>query len=287
VAKAVAVIAIASFCAVLAREDSRAWGPPQSLCTLDNAQVNESSGLAASGLAAGVFFTHNDSGDTARFFRFDRKGSVDATYSLKGAIAVDWEDMARATVDGTSYLYLADVGDNAERRETVTIYRVEEPTTDGTQTIEKYQTYALKYPDRPHNCEALFVTSNGDMWVVTKNAGGVSKVFVQKKPAASGAYTFLHVADIEIDTGGFGGKLVTAADVSPDGKYVVLRTYSAALEFAAPAKFADWTKSKPTAIRLALEIQGEAITYSKDGLALVTTSEFAPCPVSLVALIRN
>ena len=125
-------IAIAvAFCVVLAQEQGRAWAQPQELCTITDERVDESSGVAPSQLTAGVFFTHNDSGDKPRFFRFQKSGKVDGVYELKDAKATDWEDMASATVNGKPYLYFGDVGDNAESRSDVTIYRVPEPTTAG------------------------------------------------------------------------------------------------------------------------------------------------------------
>ena len=278
------LVALAGFCIVLCREADRTWGAPEEMCMLKEELVDESSGVAPSQIASGVFYTHNDSGDTARFFRFKRDGSVDGIFTLPGAKAVDWEDMASATVDGKPYLYFGDVGDNGEERETVTVYRVPEPTVTGTKTIDSFDTYTLKYPDKAHNCEALFVTKAGDVWVVTKDPGGISKAFVLKAPKSDGAYTLKHVADIEVDTGGMGGKLVTGGDISPDGKFVVLRTYTAAFEYAVPADFDGWTKSEPTFVRTAIELQGEAVCYSKDGRYMVTTSEFSPCPVSVMAL---
>jgi hypothetical protein len=192
--------------------------------------------------------------------------------------------MASAQVDGRSYLYFGDVGDNAEHRKEVVVHRVEEPKGVGETRITAIETYTVTYPDKAHNCEAMFVTSTGDVWVVTKNAGGNAKVFVLPRPPKSGRYAFRHVGDVFVDTGGFGGKNVTAGDVSPDGRHVVLRTYSGALEFPVPERFEDWIKSPPLAVRTAIEVQGEAVCYSRDGRGLVTTSEGSPCPVSLAAL---
>jgi hypothetical protein len=282
--RAFAIVFLASCGPVLSQEPERVWGPPEELCVLDSEEVNESSGVASSGLQVGVFFTHNDSGDSARFFRFTRTGKVDGVYTLKGVEAQDWEDMSAASVEGRCYLYLGDVGDNDEDRENVVVHRVAEPTETGAQTLTEFESYTIKYPDKAHNCEALFVTANGDIWVVTKDIGGNSIVFVLGKPKGTGSYTFRKVADLTIDTGGFGGMFVTGGAVSPDGKHVVLRTYSAALEYEVPEKFEDWTKAKPLTVRTALEQQGEAICYSKSGKGLVTTSEFAPCPVSIVQL---
>ena len=41
-----------------------------------------------------VFFAHNDSGDTARFFAVSRTSVVMQTFNLDGATATDWEDIA-------------------------------------------------------------------------------------------------------------------------------------------------------------------------------------------------
>lgn len=282
--RTLAIVALATFGSVLAQERDRTWGTPEELCLLNNEEINESSGVASSPSQTGVFYTHNDSGDSARFFRFSRSGKIDGTFSLKGAKALDWEDMAAAIVEGKGYLYFGDIGDNAEDRANVVVHRVAEPTAGGDQAISAFESYTIKYPDGPHNCEGMFVTTSGDIWVVTKNVGGNSKVFVLSKPKGNGTYVFRHVADLSVDTGGLGGKYVTGAAVSPDGKHVVVRTYTAALEFLVPAKFDDWSKSKPSSVRTALEIQGEAICYSKNGKSLVTTSESAPCAVSIISL---
>ena len=49
--------------------------------------------------------------------RHNAVDKVVGSYVLAGAAAVDWEDMAIGpTSEGGSYLYLADIGDNADRR---------------------------------------------------------------------------------------------------------------------------------------------------------------------------
>ncbi|HXH61452.1 MAG TPA: hypothetical protein VNI20_08845 [Fimbriimonadaceae bacterium] len=282
--KAVVLVALVSFAVVLSQENHRQWGPPHHLCDLDDADVRESSGIAPSRMSDGVYYTHNDSGDTARFFRFDRKGHVSGVYLLDGVNAIDCEDIASAIVDGTPYIYLGDIGDNFEHRKSIAVYRTKEPSQAGDNTLEKFDSYTIKYPDGPHNCEALFVTQSGDIWLATKEAGGITHVYRLPKPAKSGTYVVQHVADVVTDTGGLGGKLVTGGDISPDGKHVVLRTYTAAMEFDVPSDIQGWVKSTPHFVRLAVERQGEGICYSRDGHSLLTTSEFAPCPVTVLSL---
>ena len=282
--RTVAAILVLGLALGLGQDAGRSWGPPQSLCSLSDGRIDESSGVAPSLRKSGLFYTHNDSGDKPRFFRFRRDGTVDGVYELAGTEATDWEDMCSAWVNGTPYLYLGDIGDNARRRAEIAVHRVKEPTEGGDQTIADFQSYTLRYPDKAHDCEALFVTATGDIYLVTKAREGVTGVYTLKAPSRSGTYTLTHVRNIDVDTVGPWGTQVTGGDLSPDGRHVVLRTYSTALEYTVPTNFEDWTKSGPTQIRLALEVQGEAICYSKDGSHLLTTSERAPCPVSVLAL---
>ncbi|MBX3096474.1 MAG: hypothetical protein KF812_06390 [Fimbriimonadaceae bacterium] len=264
----------------------RAYMQPETLCTIDDTRITESSGIGASPSQDGVFFTHNDSGDSARFFRFDRTGLVRAEFTLRGVRAIDWEDMAVVRIAGTNYIYLADVGDNAESRTAVQIYRVNEPTEQRSTEIATYQKYVITYEDKPHNCEGFFVDpQNGDFYLVTKSATG-SEVFQVKAPPRSGNYTARKLGDLRISTGGLGGNLVTGADISPNGKFVIVRTYSGAREYPVIGRVHDWFKQSFVSVALPAEMQGEAICYSRDGLALITSTEGKPTPISIIGLRR-
>src|SRR5688572_16385980 len=52
------------------------------LTKITDKRINESSGLAASRLQADSYYTHNDSGDRPRFFRFNHQGVVTAEFSI-------------------------------------------------------------------------------------------------------------------------------------------------------------------------------------------------------------
>src|SRR5687767_14630941 len=51
--------------------DSSGYGAPVHLVNLENQSVKESSGIAASRRNAGIFWTHNDSGDGPFIYAFD------------------------------------------------------------------------------------------------------------------------------------------------------------------------------------------------------------------------
>lgn len=270
--------------AVLAQ---RAFAQPVPLVMIQDKGIDESSGLASSRTTPGVLYTHNDSGDHPRFFRLDKSGRTTAVFTLKGAKAVDWEDMASATVDGRPYLYLGDIGDNGRARANITVYRVLEPAPSQKESaLTNFDTYTLTYPDKPRDCECLMVEPRtGDIWLVTKARDGETVVYRLPKPKSSGGYALTKVATLTVGTGGLGGNLVTGGDISPDGKHVALRTYTGGLEYRVKRSFSDWVASYPVPFAIAAEKQGEAICYTHDGSGLLTTSEGTPFTVSLVKVL--
>ena len=84
----------------LSLEIREAGGPViarvQAVGRVETDAITELSGLAASRTRDGVFYTHNDSGDGARFFAIDRTGALLATYTLEGVDANDIEDEVRS-----------------------------------------------------------------------------------------------------------------------------------------------------------------------------------------------
>lgn len=260
-------------------------GQTSLLCELSDKEINESSGLAASRAADKVWYTHNDSGDKPRFFRFDETGKVSATFTLKGAKAIDWEDMAAARVNGSNWVYLGDIGDNGRVRKTITVYRVKEPKAkERTRDLDKFDVWTIKYSDAPHDCEALMVhPRTGDIWLVTKDRGEGTLVFVVRRPKGKGVQTAEKAGSFTIPFKGLGGAMVTGGDISPDGQRVAIRTYGGVLEFTAGASFDAWFKQPARALAPAVEAQGEAIAYSRDGARLITSSEGSPCRVSFVS----
>ncbi len=265
-------------------ESHRNFGEPAYICELNNRQINESSGIAPCYLSPGQYFTHNDSGDSARFFRFNSKGQVLATYALAGAKNVDWEDMATARINGKSYVYLGDIGDNRRHRKTITVYRLPEPS-GVSKSINVYEKYDLRYPDKAHNAETLLVDpKSGDLVIVTKVEGRPAQVFYLQRPSRSGAFVLMEIGKLAIGGASQDSQLATGGSVSPDGKHVVVRTYFGAYEYDARKSFKSWWKSSPIAMKTPPDLQGEGICYSADGKSLLTSAEGVPCHIGRILI---
>ena len=89
----------------------------------------ESSGVAVSRAHPGLLWTHNDSGDDAYVYATDLAGTDRGTVRIRGAKNVDWEDitLAACPTQQATCLYIADTGDNNNRRKSVVVYAVPEP----------------------------------------------------------------------------------------------------------------------------------------------------------------
>jgi hypothetical protein len=267
------------------------------LADLQEKRINESSGLAASRRTPGVFWTHNDSGGTAELFATDKKGRALATFSVSGAAAVDWEDMAAGGAGEEARLYVGDIGDNGLNRDDTCVYRLYEPEVDATLTGQTGKTmlaerFPFKYPDGHHDAETLMVhPTTEELFIVTKEETGVSGVYKFPAPLTRNrTVTLEKVGSVRFTNplrlrGHNVGKLSTAGDIAPDGRRIVIRTYTDAFEWTLPAGGSVGTAlaAKPRPIAVPWLGQYEAICYTLDGRSLLATSEGSPCPLWEVA----
>ncbi|HYP53942.1 MAG TPA: hypothetical protein VEQ42_10410 [Pyrinomonadaceae bacterium] len=269
------------------------FGPPARVAVIQDPAVDESSGLAPSRRQPGLFWTHNDAGDGPFVYAFDRDGAKRGTWRVAGARHDDWEDIASGPgpQPGQSYLYVGDIGDNPIKRPNITVYRVVEPSpapADAASTrfeprqTEPAEAIVLRYPDGPHDAEALAVhPKTGDIYVITKEAEGPAGVYKAAAQSASAqasplGATMERVGQVSAP-GVFPG-MFTGADISPDGRRVVLCDYLAAYELSlgADAPFDDVWKQTPLAFDLGQRKQGEAVCYGQTADSVFATSEDKP-----------
>jgi len=282
------------------------YGPPRKLAELADQRIDESSGLACSRRRPGVFWTHNDSGDDARLYAFDRRGRLLRTVQLPGVHTYDVEDLASLTLDGKPYLLVGDTGNNGLAAEVQILYLIEEPPLDpaqregegsgdgtadgpsgggsagaggGAGVIEATiaQVIYLSYEDDHRDCEGLAVDpTTKTILLVTKERATRSYVYALPWPESDPkkVATARQIATLEVPP-------VTALDVSPDGRRAVVLTYGDAYEFSR-AEGEDWKTafSRPGRwLPMPRRRQGESICYGPDGRTLYLTSEQLPTPL--------
>jgi hypothetical protein len=183
----------------------------------------EASGVAASRRTPGLFWAHNDSGDPL-IFGLDSEGAIKSRVRVTGASVDDWEDIATGPCTQGSCLYIADIGDNNGTRKSITLYRVAEPAP-GDAATSRVEAFEAAYPDGPHDAEALFIRGDSDVFVITKGDPGPVALYRFPRPLASGTTSRLErigevVAGPKIEA----KDRPTAADLSHDGQWVVVRT---------------------------------------------------------------
>jgi hypothetical protein len=261
------------------------FGKPEVLGKLGSGDITESSGIAVSKCQAGVFFTHNDSGDGPYVFAFDGKGGDLGTWKIQNAQNTDWEDIAEyKDASGQCFLYLGEIGDNAKKRPEHIVYRVREPAVQSGQSSDRKSPLVsepadaakFRYPDGNWNAETLMVNQQtGDVYVLSKRTDGPSGVYKFKPEFGSDTVvTAQKIAEIAVPS--IPNGLLTGGDISPDGRRVVICDYESGYELALPAgdpNFDDIWKQPIAVIDLGKREQGEAIGYSTDGNTIYATSE--------------
>jgi hypothetical protein len=235
--------------------------------------ATELSGLVRSRTQRGLLWSHNDSGAGPELYGLRTDGSVAAHPQVTGAQAIDWEDIATGPgPNGSALLYIGDIGDNGAARPTIDVYRVAEPKVGDAVTAPAAR-LTLRYPDRPHDAEALLVDPiRGDLVIVTKVIGG-GRAYRTSARARAGTYTLAAGPSVDLS-------FVTAGDVSADGRVVVLRGYD---------RVGIWTRRGRERLTTTLarapcvsptsligEGQGEAIALDRHGTSFVTVPEGSP-----------
>ena len=260
-------------------------------------RVIESSGVAVSSRRARVLWTHNDSGDEPRLYATDSAGDDLGSVRLAGAENVDWEDLGAGPCPPATHrcLYAADIGDNERSRDHVVIYRLAEPepplaASDTLREVPCEAATALRYPDHPHDAEAIAIDPAGRVFIFTKEIFGPPRMFQvppRTEPQRPGEYDTLHYVGL-LDVAPNLAKLrvATGAAVSPDGAVLVVRTYSSIHFFRLRGDSLPAPLTLPEGLLIPfVEPQGEGIAFLAADV-LVLTSEQDDSDHGTIARLR-
>ncbi len=243
-------------------------------------QLDESSGVCSSVKNPGMLWTHEDSGNVNFIFLVDAAtAEIVCRYRVVGATNQDWEDIeiAKDATSGIPYLYIADTGDNDERRQPVTVYKFEEPSytpANRGMTVDidasTVQRINVRYPDGSHDVEGMFVDpETSDVYFVTKR-DAASKVYVMPYPYS------VSETNHSYWVGDLGFREASAATMNLQGNKVIIRNRQNIFYWERQANEAIWQMLSRTPERLPYvgEVQGEAVCFNADD-NYYTTSERA------------
>lgn len=245
------------------------FAEPTVVGRLGDDKLDEVSGLVISRRQPGVQWVHNDSGDKAAIYALGPTGELLGTTKLEDVEAIDIEDIALQAGPEHDWLLVGDIGDNKEKRETVVIYRIPEPTPK--QDVEP-EVLVVRYPNGPRNAETLLVDpSDGSVLILTKVLGSASELY-SLGPFKAGEVTAKKLGEVKFTTG---ISLTTGGDVRPDGKQLVIRTYTHLHLFGVTSTVAEALKHPPCSVTGPDEKQGEAVGYEGDALRTISEGKGA------------
>jgi len=255
----------------------------------------EVSGIACSRVTPGYIWMQSDDYQD-RVIATDEKGETRyLRVKMDTIIRWDWEDMSGGVYEGKNYLFIGAFGDNDEDDGDYHIVYFEEPAIEEGKTSITITPSDIKfvYPDGlNHNCEALMYDNIEQMlYIITKVYYNVCQVFSLPFSLEYGdeVQTLTYVCDLGLKSDlGSGAKaskgfhLVTAADISPDGKYVLIKNHNNIValyswillwEREEGESIAETVKRTPQPLYCySYEWQGEAICWL-DSTTFYTTSD--------------
>lgn len=175
-------------------------------------QVTESSGLVDLGSRV---LTVNDSGDEAVVYVVDPRTGRTVGRTTYADEAHDVEALALGP-DGD--VWVGDIGDNGGSRTGVSVHRVP-PPRDGDRRVPA-TTYDLVYDEGARDAEALLVSPQGRLYVVSKGLFGGEVWQAPARLSEERPNVLTSVGDAE--------GMITDGAWFPDGSHVVLRDYGVA-----------------------------------------------------------
>ncbi|WP_304235632.1 hypothetical protein [Jiulongibacter sediminis] len=181
--------------------------------------IDESSGLAL--LHNGNILTHNDDGEPA-LFEIETSGKLISKKIINGTQNTDWEDL---TTDPENNIYIGNFGNNFQNRKDLRIFKYNPSNSTESITFRYADQSQFPAPIKNFDCEAFF-WHNGELHLFTKSwekKNPISKHY--SLPDKAGEYTLRLQEDLPIQ------QPVTAADISPNGKFYALLTYGKILFF--------------------------------------------------------
>ncbi|HKK61113.1 MAG TPA: hypothetical protein VJ951_01055 [Bacteroidales bacterium] len=234
-------------------------------------ELNETSGLE---VTENRFITFNDSGGEAALYCF-RGNSILHKTILKNTFNVDWESIA----SDSSFYYVADVGNNRGRRDTLIIYKIPENALNAKIFRDSVKEITISYAEKvywseegrySHDCEALLQYGDS-LYFFTKDWASLSSR-VYSIPKMPGHYSVKSIRQYDVKA------LITGADIDPFKKEVTLvgyrRGYPIMIKYgfqSSPGQIECGGKARKYYKLFGTQVEG--VSYGNDGYIYFTSEK--------------
>lgn len=279
---------------------SPAEEPPSSVVgRLQNAKIDEASGIARSQRYPDVFWIANDDGPSV-LYAIDGTGKDLGRIEIKDAKNRDWEDLASFTLDGVPYLVAADIGDNDGSRKDVRLYVIEEPEA-GDDKVKPEWRIEFTYPEGPRDAESIAVdVANERVLILTKRdvpallyavplqPGTEKRINAERLGSVASLPQPSH-SDLEFARqANTWHWQPTSMDIADDGTQAVVLTYGGVFLYPRLAG-QDWLEAlqqQPLVVSRSGNRQAESVAFDAAGESVYITLEQRNAPLFRLPVTR-
>lgn len=216
-----------------------------------------------------ILACHNDSGDSAIVYLISTKGKIQNKVTLSGVKNLDFEDI---TSDGNGTIYLADIGNNANMRKDLVIYKFSTKNLTTTKTVTPSK-IRFSYPEQhafPPAKNMMYYDAEcigyykDSLYIFTKCRTepfeGTSKVY--SLPCTPGTYKAKLLYGIKIGKRDWYRDAVTGGDFYKDELYLL--TYNRIIHYSIKNRRAKYEDQEGLSLS-----QKEALTVARNGLIYI------------------
>ena len=230
----------------------------------------EVSGLVASRVNPGFFWAHNDSRNEPEIYLIDSLAIIHMTCRLPVPNR-DWEDIAigKGPDPEKWYIYLGDIGDNQYIYPTKYIYQFAEPVAGkSSMRVARVDTIRVILEGGSRDAETLMVDPQNNDLIILSKWETPARVYRVSYPFSKAVIKARQTLTLDLTE-------VTAGDISPDGKEVLLKSYNDIYYWrrSGDVPLETLLSEPPMVLEYEPEFQGEAIAWALDGKGYYTLSE--------------
>ena len=176
-----------------------------------NSDIKEASGIEMVPNSP-LFWVIEDAGNANKIYGLNEKGNIEKEINIENADNEDWEEL---TSDAQGNMYIGDFGNNSKKRERYAILKIPNINSLLDKAQASYINFTLPKSMKSKDFESFFLY-NDNFYIFSKEN---KKAVLISVPNSPGDHVAIYLTQFDL-----AGKKneITAADISDDGKTVVL-----------------------------------------------------------------